>query len=93
MFTDVEKQYICCVTDPRIVQFARGRSINLALSNRARKALQKVGIERKILKSGVPIKGRFIHNLNGKNKSLEFDPRTKQVHLKYTVTTHNVMKK
>ncbi|KAF2903971.1 hypothetical protein ILUMI_02206 [Ignelater luminosus] len=64
--------------DPRVTQFARGRSINLALSNRARKALQKVGIEKKILACGVPMKGRFIHNLNNKNKSLEFDPRTKQ---------------
>ncbi|KAF2903972.1 hypothetical protein ILUMI_02207 [Ignelater luminosus] len=64
--------------DPRATEFARGRSINLALSNRARRALQEVGIEERILKCGIAMKGRYIHNINGKNKSILYDPRTRQ---------------
>lgn len=69
------------ILDPRALEFARGRSINLALSNRARRALQKVEIEERILKCGIPMKGRYIHNISGNNKSILYDPRTKQVYI------------
>jgi len=42
-----------------------GRSINLALSTRGRKALRKAGIEEKIVAQCIPMKGRMMHDLSG----------------------------
>jgi kynurenine 3-monooxygenase len=44
-----------------------GRSINLALSDRGIKALKEVGIADDVLNIGIPMHGRFIHNVNGNN--------------------------
>jgi kynurenine 3-monooxygenase len=44
-----------------------GRSINLALSDRGIKALTEVGIAEEVLKIGIPMHGRSIHNLDGSN--------------------------
>lgn len=43
-----------------------GRSINLALSTRGRKALRKAGIEEKIVSQCIPMKGRMMHDVDGK---------------------------
>lgn len=43
----------------------RGRSINLTLSERGKEALKHVGLEDVVLKTGVPIYGRMIHDLDG----------------------------
>ncbi|KAF5307259.1 hypothetical protein FQR65_LT06975 [Abscondita terminalis] len=64
--------------DPRESGYVRGRSINLAASHRALRALRDLGIEDAILKVGIPMKGRFLHKLNGKHKSVLYDTRTKQ---------------
>ena len=51
--------------DPRTQSFAGGRSINLALSNRGWKALDKAGIAEEIKKQAIPMKGRMMHSIDG----------------------------
>jgi kynurenine 3-monooxygenase len=43
-----------------------GRSINLALSNRGIRALEQVGLADEMKKHAVPMKGRLMHDLEGK---------------------------
>src|SRR5262245_4478132 len=50
---------------------ARGRSINLALSDRGIKALEEVGVMENIRKIAIPMHGRYIHNNDG---STAFQP-------------------
>ncbi|NP_001034500.1 kynurenine 3-monooxygenase [Tribolium castaneum] len=64
--------------DIRTAKFARGRSINMALSNRGRKALRAVGIEKIILESAIPMKGRLLHDLKGRTTSVPYDALTGQ---------------
>ena len=52
-----------------------GRSINLALSNRGIRSLEEVGLAEQMKKNSVPMKGRQIHDLQGK---LTFQPYGKQ---------------
>lgn len=56
-----------------------GRSINLALSHRGRKALRGIGLEDKILESGVPMYGRLLHSNDGNQTSVPYDPERKNV--------------
>ena len=49
----------------------RGRSINLALSVRGIHALREVGLADEVLKTGILMRGRMMHNLDG---SLTFQP-------------------
>jgi kynurenine 3-monooxygenase len=51
--------------DMRIEPVPRGRSINLALSNRGIHALKQVGFAEEVLKEAVPMKGRMIHHRDG----------------------------
>lgn len=60
----------------------RGRSINLALSHRGRKALRELGLEEKILEASVPMRGRLLHNVDGKQTSVPYDPVGKQVNFR-----------
>lgn len=57
--------------DPRTDKSERGRSINLALSNRGLHALAKAGLEAEALKLSVPMYGRMIHQKSGE---LHFQP-------------------
>ncbi len=57
--------------DPRIDVSERGRSINLALSNRGLHALAKAGLEAQALAFSVPMYGRMIHQKSGE---LVFQP-------------------
>ena len=52
-------------SDMRREDVDAGRSINLALSNRGLKALERVGIKDAILEECIPMKGRMIHPLGG----------------------------
>jgi len=52
-----------------------GRSINLALSHRGLKALDRVGLKEKIQESCIPMPGRMIHDLEG---NLDFQPYGKE---------------
>ena len=52
-----------------------GRSINLALSRRGLKALERIGLKDKIQESCIPMPGRMIHDLAG---NLDFQPYGKE---------------
>ncbi|KAJ3665009.1 hypothetical protein Zmor_000530 [Zophobas morio] len=64
--------------DIRCAQLLRGRSINMSLSNRGRRALSAVGLENLIIGNAIPMKGRLLHDLEGKTKSVAYDPTTGQ---------------
>jgi kynurenine 3-monooxygenase len=51
--------------DMRATSVDRGRSINLALSNRGIRALNEVGLADEIRKNAIPMHGRMMHDLNG----------------------------
>lgn len=53
--------------DPRIVGTKVGKSINMALSERGRKALQILGIEDYILDLTIPMYGRMVHDKGNNN--------------------------
>ena len=52
--------------DMRKNRISAGRSINLALSDRGWRGLEGVGIDAEVRKIGIAMKGREIHNLDGK---------------------------
>src|SRR3954449_6197494 len=58
-------------TDPREGNIVGGRSINLALSTRGIQALEQLGIAEEVLKAGIPMRGRMIHDKSG---ALHFSP-------------------
>lgn len=51
--------------------FAGGRSINLALSDRGIRALERAGIAESVLPLTIPMRGRMIHH---EDSTLEFQP-------------------
>lgn len=57
--------------DPRKNELGAGRSINLAMSDRGWRALEKVGVDKKIAKIAIPMRGRMIHDTEG---NLTFQP-------------------
>jgi 2-polyprenyl-6-methoxyphenol hydroxylase-like FAD-dependent oxidoreductase len=74
--------------DVRSARVVHGRSINMALSNRGRRALAAVGLEDLILESAIPMKGRMLHDLEGRTKSVPYDARSGQVHHIDDVSTY-----
>ncbi|KAJ8921396.1 hypothetical protein NQ315_003012 [Exocentrus adspersus] len=70
-------------SDIRTAKLSPGRSINLALSHRGRRALRSVGLENEILKTSIPMKGRLLHDLTGKTTSIPYDPVTNEVKFKF----------
>lgn len=69
--------------DMRKAKIAAGRSINLALSDRGFLALEKVGLVDEIKSIGIPMHGRFIHNLDG---STAFQPYGEEGQYIYSVS-------
>jgi kynurenine 3-monooxygenase len=63
--------------DPRRGAAGRGRSINLAISTRGLAALERVGLEKKLLDVAVPMRGRMVHAKDG---GLTFQPYGHQAH-------------
>ena len=57
--------------DPREATPERGRSINLALSERGLDALRRVGLADQVMKDALPMRGRMIHPVAG---DLDFQP-------------------
>jgi len=51
--------------DMRTVDISAGRSINLAISHRGLKALDRVGLKEKVLEMVIPMPGRMIHDVEG----------------------------
>jgi kynurenine 3-monooxygenase len=57
--------------DPRAGTSERGRSINLALSERGLDALRRIGLAERVLAEALPMRGRMIHPVDG---PLDFQP-------------------
>ncbi|GAA5064822.1 kynurenine 3-monooxygenase [Thermocatellispora tengchongensis] len=57
--------------DPRGGQAERGRSINLALSERGLDALRRIGLDKQVMADALPMRGRAIHPVSG---PLDFQP-------------------
>jgi kynurenine 3-monooxygenase len=51
--------------DPRTGAAERGRSINLALSERGIDALRRIGLDKQVLADALPMRGRMIHPVHG----------------------------
>ncbi|MCO8274072.1 FAD-dependent monooxygenase [Actinoplanes sp. TRM 88003] len=51
--------------DPRVTGAERGRSINLALSERGIDALRRIGLDEEVLRDALPMRGRMVHPLHG----------------------------
>jgi kynurenine 3-monooxygenase len=56
----------------RMASVDRGRSINLALSNRGIRALNEVGLADEIRKNAIPMHGRMMHDLKGELSYLPY---------------------
>ena len=52
--------------DPRVQGYAGGRSINLALAERGRHALQQAGAEAPVMAQAVMMRGRMVHAADGR---------------------------
>ena len=61
--------------DMRRTDISAGRSINLAISHRGLKALDRVGLKEKILEMVIPMPGRMIHDVDG---NTNFQPYGKE---------------
>ncbi|MET7752627.1 NAD(P)/FAD-dependent oxidoreductase [Micromonospora sp. NPDC005367] len=51
--------------DPRTGRVERGRSINLALSERGLDALRRIGLDEQVMTDALPMRGRMIHPVAG----------------------------
>ncbi|KAM6217442.1 kynurenine 3-monooxygenase [Rhynchocyon petersi] len=65
--------------DIRVAKFARGRSINLALSYRGRQALKAIGLEDQIVSQGIPMRARMIHSLSGKKTAIPYGTKSQYI--------------
>lgn len=65
------------------VGFKGGRSINLAMSNRGWKALEKAGVARRIREHAIPMNGRMMHDPKG---VLTYQPYGKDGQAIYSVS-------
>lgn len=62
--------------DMRLEEIDAGRSINLALSARGLKALERAGIKSEIIEQCIPMNGRFVHPLGGQPFLSPYSGRT-----------------
>lgn len=70
-------------SDMRTAGYRGGRSINLAMSERGWKAVEKAGIREKIEQVAIPMPGRMIHSLDSQ---LTFQPYGKEGEAIYSVS-------
>lgn len=61
--------------DMRNTEMSAGRSINLAISHRGLKALDRVGLKEKVMEMVIPMPGRMIHDVEG---NTNFQPYGKE---------------
>ena len=59
----------------RTIDISAGRSINLAISHRGLKALNRVGLKEKVLEMVIPMPGRMVHDIEG---NTNFQPYGKE---------------
>ena len=69
--------------DMRKSKISAGRSINLALSDRGWRALERVGAAERIKKLAIPMAGRMMHSIDGE---LTFQPYGKEGQAIYSVS-------
>ena len=69
--------------DMRNAAFVGGRSINLAMSTRGWKAMEKAGIKDKIRSVAIPMRGRMMHDTSGQ---LTFQPYSREDQAIYSVS-------
>lgn len=69
--------------DMRAQKLSAGRSINLALSVRGVRALQRVGLDDDILGDGIPMYGRMMHGIDG---TINYQPYGKEGQAIYSVS-------
>ncbi|GAB3943765.1 hypothetical protein GCM10027614_32900 [Micromonospora vulcania] len=55
--------------DPRAGTVERGRSINLALSERGLDALRRIDLAEQVMADALPMRGRMIHPVEGSRSS------------------------
>lgn len=65
--------------DIRTMEVVRGRSINLALSVRGREALRSVGVEDLIVKYGIPMYSRMIHDRDGTRRAIPYGKKDQYI--------------
>ena len=66
-------------SDMRIKNIPAGRSINLALSIRGIRALKEIGVYNEIKPLMIPMKGRMIHDLDGKTTLQPYGKDSREV--------------
>jgi kynurenine 3-monooxygenase len=69
--------------DPREKGYERGRSINLALSDRGWRALESAGVANAVKNIAIPMYGRMMHSLSGELTYQPYDNTGKAI---YSVT-------
>jgi kynurenine 3-monooxygenase len=65
--------------DMRRTTVAAGRSINLAVTARGLRSLEEVGLKAEVLKIAIPMKGRMIHDIEGKTSFLAYGQKEDEV--------------
>ncbi len=65
--------------DMRRADVPAGRSINLAVTARGLKALDEVGLREEVMKIAIPMKGRMIHDAEGKTSFLPYGQKEDEV--------------
>ncbi len=65
--------------DSRRVELDAGRSINLALANRGLHALQRIGLGEQVRQLITPMRGRMLHDTNGKLQFQSYGQREEEV--------------
>ncbi|MFM1930931.1 MAG: hypothetical protein RL226_234 [Bacteroidota bacterium] len=69
--------------DPRKSGYIGGKSINLALSDRGWKALERVGVADAVREEAIPMFGRMVHDIHG---NTNFQPYGKEGQAIYSVS-------
>lgn len=77
--------------DIRKTSASRGRTINLSISERGRRALAAVGLDEVVLRTALPLRGRMLHLPDGTLKSVLYDPRRNQVRQTFIVVVFEIM--
>ena len=65
--------------DSRVVNLDAGRSINLALANRGLHALQRIGLGEQVEQLITPMRGRMLHDPDGKLQFQSYGQREEEV--------------
>jgi kynurenine 3-monooxygenase len=65
--------------DMRRTDVPAGRSINLALTARGWRALEEIGLKDKVMKIAIPMKGRMVHDVEGKLSLFAYGQKDEEV--------------